>query len=128
MSFLARRSFHAVGRSARQIHSSTPHRSYNSEQQALQHHASETTNLWRKISYLVCIPAIAVCVAWVYNSEVEHKAHLDHLRAENGGVLPEALGYDYLNKRGKPFPWGMNSLFFNPHVSYGVFPCILMFH
>jgi Cytochrome c oxidase subunit VIa len=59
---------------------------------------------------------VAVCVAWVYNAEVEHKAHLDHIKAENGGVLPELPGYDYLNKRAKPFPWGMNSLFFNPHV------------
>jgi len=117
MSFLARPSFRAVSRSARRIHSATPHHSYISEQEALQHHASDTTELWRKISYFVCVPAIAVCVAWVYNAEVEHNAHLDHLRAENNGVLPEVPGYDYLNKRGKPFPWGMNSLFFNPHAN-----------
>jgi hypothetical protein len=40
MSFLARRSFRAVSRSARQIHSATPYRTYLSEQEALQHHAS----------------------------------------------------------------------------------------
>lgn len=74
------------------------------------------------VCYITGTAPVAVCVAWVYNAEVEHKAHLDHLKAENDGVLPEAPGYEYLNKRGKPFPWGMNSLFFNPHVSYGLFP------
>lgn len=80
------------------------------------------------VTHITDTVLVVVCVAWVYNAEVEHKAHLDHLRAENGGVLPEAPSYDYLNKRGKPFPWGMNSLFFNPHVSHGAFPYILMFH
>jgi cytochrome c oxidase subunit 6a len=117
MSFLAHRSFGALSRSSRRIHSATPYRNYISEQEALQHHAAETTGLWRKISYFVCIPAIAVCVAWVYNAEVEHNAHLDHIRAENDGQLPDPPAYEYLNKRAKPFPWGMNTLFFNPHAN-----------
>jgi len=64
-------------------------------------------------------------MAWVYNAEVEHNAHLDHLRAENNGALPEAPDYEYLNRRQKPFPWGTNSLFFNPHVSYRALPYLL---
>ncbi|KAH9487039.1 Cytochrome c oxidase subunit 13, mitochondrial [Psilocybe cubensis] len=90
---------------------------YLQEDKALTHHAQETTDLWRKISFYVCIPAIAVCVAWVYNAEVEHAAHIEHLKHENGGELPETPLYDYLNRRSKPFPWGNNSLFFNPKVN-----------
>ncbi|RDB29218.1 Cytochrome c oxidase subunit 6A, mitochondrial [Hypsizygus marmoreus] len=118
MSLLARNAIRAAGRSSRQVrsYSSTQaYRNYIAEQEALSHHATDTTNLWRKISYFVCVPAIAVCVAWVYNAEAEHKHHLDHLRAEHDGHLPEGPAYEYLNRRGKPFPWGMNSLFFNPH-------------
>ncbi|KAF5385253.1 hypothetical protein D9615_001453 [Tricholomella constricta] len=120
MSFLARNAARAVGRPARQVRSytSTPaYRSYAAKQEALEHHAAGTTDLWRKISYFVCFPGIAVCIAWVYNAEVEHRAHLAHLRAENDGKLPDAPAYEYLNKRGKPYPWGMNSLFFNPHTN-----------
>ena len=42
---------------------------------------------------------------------------LESSQEEHGGELPPVPEYPYLNKRGKPFPWGMNSLFFNPHVS-----------
>ena len=69
-----------------------------------------------KATFSILCP-VAVCCAWVYNAELEHKHHLDHLRAENDGHLPEVPGYEYMNRRNKPFPWGMNSLFFNPHVS-----------
>jgi len=31
--------------------------------------------------------------------------------------LPDIPDYEYMNKRVKPFPWGMNTLFFNPHVN-----------
>ncbi|KDR84878.1 hypothetical protein GALMADRAFT_149419 [Galerina marginata CBS 339.88] len=83
----------------------------------LQVHAAEASDLWRKISFYVCVPAIAVCVAWVYNAEVEHAAHVEHIKEENGGELPETPAFDYLNRRSKPYPWGANSLFFNPHAN-----------
>ncbi|KAG5342164.1 hypothetical protein C0989_005345 [Termitomyces sp. Mn162] len=120
MSLVARNALRAVRRPACQVRSYTStsaRASYAAERQAIEHHAFETTDLWRKISYFVCFPAIAVCVAWVYNSEIEHKHHLDHLRAENDGRLPEIPAYEYMNRRGKPYPWGMNSLFFNPEVN-----------
>jgi len=60
---------------------------------------------------------VTVCIAWVYNAEAEHAAHVAHIKEEHGGELPETPGYDYMNRRSKPFPWGVNSLFFNPHVS-----------
>ncbi|KAG6885846.1 hypothetical protein C0993_008809 [Termitomyces sp. T159_Od127] len=120
MSFRARNALRAIRRPACQVRSyasTSPRAAYLAETEAVERHAAETTDLWRKISYFVCLPAIAVCVAWVYNSEVEHKHHLDHLRAENDGKLPEVPAYEYLNRRSKPYPWGMNSLFFNPEAS-----------
>ncbi|KAH8102532.1 cytochrome C oxidase subunit [Cristinia sonorae] len=89
---------------------------YHEKQAALSSHAAETTELWRKISFYVCLPGIVVAALWVRNVEAEHAEHAHHLRAENDGHLPEPPRYDYLNKRTKPFPWGANSLFFNPHV------------
>jgi cytochrome c oxidase subunit 6a len=117
---LSRNAVRAVARSSRQTRAfgtSQATHNYIAEQKAVEHHAAETTDLWRKISIYVCMPAIAVCVAWTYNAETEHKAHLDHLRHENDGHLPEVPAYEYMNRRGKPFPWGMNSLFFNPHAN-----------
>ena len=60
-------------------------------------------------------PAIAT-IAWVNNVEAEHAAHIEHEKHENGGELPAIPAYEYMNKRQKPFPWGMNSLFYNPKV------------
>ena len=56
------------------------------------------------------------CYFWVQKVETEHAEHQEHLKAENDGHLPFPPSYDYLNVRAKPFPWGPNSLFFNPHV------------
>lgn len=67
---------------------------------------------------------VAVCVAWVYNAEAEHAAHIEHIKEENGGELPETPAYDYLNRRSKPFPWGPNTLFFNPHVRFKFGPIL----
>ncbi|PCH33861.1 mitochondrial cytochrome c oxidase subunit VIa [Wolfiporia cocos MD-104 SS10] len=88
------------------------------KQAALQSHAAETANLWRRISYYVCLPAIAVTALWVRNLENEHEEHIEHVKAEHGGELPEVPAYEYLNRRvSGPFPWGPNSLFFNPKVN-----------
>ncbi|KAJ7103630.1 X15341 cytochrome C oxidase subunit [Mycena belliarum] len=84
------------------------------EQHAIEHHALQTTDFWRKMSYYVCLPALAVFGTYVYNVEIEHAAHNEHLMAENDGKLPQPPRYEYLNKRNKPYPWGPNSLFFNP--------------
>ena len=77
-----------------------------------------------------------MCTLWTYRVEKEHHEHIEHIKHEHGGELPPVPEYDYLNKRGayyrlytpgesvsfiscttvKPFPWGNNSLFFNPEV------------
>jgi hypothetical protein len=53
---------------------------------------------------------------WTYKVEKEHAEHIEHEKHENGGQLPETPAYDHMNRRVKPFPWGNNSLFFNPEV------------
>lgn len=58
---------------------------------------SETTDLWRKISFFVCIPGIAVCALWTYKAEMAHKAHVAHEK-EHG---EERKVYDYMNMRTK---------------------------
>jgi len=92
MSFLARSVRVAARRSVprsrhytTELESIVPKQEWLVEQQAKEHHAAETTNLWRRISWYVCMPAIITCTAWVYNAEFEHNAHLEHLRAENDG-------------------------------------------
>ncbi|KAH9944139.1 mitochondrial cytochrome c oxidase subunit VIa [Epithele typhae] len=93
-------------------------KSYLEQQAATTAHAAETTAMWRKISYFVCFPAIAACALWVGQVEAEHEAHKHHLMEENGGKLPEPPAYEYLNRRASgPFPWGMNSLFYNSAVN-----------
>ncbi|KAF7320093.1 hypothetical protein MKEN_00793700 [Mycena kentingensis (nom. inval.)] len=86
---------------------------FAAEQHAIEHHALATTDFWRKMSYFVCLPALAVFGTYVYNVEIEHQAHNAHLMEENDGKLPQPPRFEYLNRRNKPFPWGMNSLFFN---------------
>ncbi|KAK0232995.1 cytochrome C oxidase subunit [Armillaria fumosa] len=128
MSFLARNAFRAVLR-PRYRGYSTAIEEYTSELvpntkspflaelQAVEHHGAETGELWRKISYYVCLPAIVACSAWVYKLEVAHGEHLEHLRHENDGKLPEPPAYEYLNRRVRPYPWGPNTLFFNASVN-----------
>lgn len=53
---------------------------------------------------------------WTYKVEKEHAEHVHHEKEANGGELPSIPEYEFLNRRVKPFPWGNNSLFFNPEV------------
>ncbi|KAJ3550951.1 hypothetical protein NM688_g4967 [Phlebia brevispora] len=115
MSMLLRRSLvRAVPRRA--FATDVAQTSYLEKQAALRSHAAETATMWRKISFYVCLPAIAVCTLWVVRVEKEHAEHEEHIKAEHGGELPAIPDYEYLNRRAKPFPWGPNSLFFNPKV------------
>ncbi|KAI0001922.1 X15341 cytochrome C oxidase subunit [Russula vinacea] len=110
-----------------------PSAEWVAKREAIKHHAAGTTALWRRIrfvlfeccalgaepfvSFFVCIPGAVAVTAWVRNVEAEHAEHEEHIKKENDGHLPEVPGYDYLNRRVKPYPWGPNSLFFNPHVN-----------
>ncbi|KLT38836.1 putative cytochrome C oxidase subunit, partial [Cutaneotrichosporon oleaginosum] len=84
---------------------------------AVKEHAKGTTKLWRNVSFFVCIPVTILGSAWTWKLEKEHHDHIEHLKHENGGELPVRPDYEYLNIRNKPFPWGMQALFFNPEVN-----------
>ncbi|CEQ42915.1 SPOSA6832_04793, partial [Sporobolomyces salmonicolor] len=57
--------------------------------QAIEHHAKDSAELWRKITYALAD---------------DHEHHLEHIKEENGGELPERIKYPYFNKREKDFP------------------------
>ncbi|KAF8140348.1 COX6A, subunit VIa of cytochrome c oxidase [Boletus edulis] len=117
MSLLARSS-RTAPRFVRALATNAPAGSqYFAQLNALREHAAHTTDLWRKISFYVAFPATFVTCAWVYSVESEHAAHEDPLIEENNGTLPQPPPYPYLNRRVKPFPWGSNSLFFNPRYN-----------
>ena len=94
---------------------------------------AESASLWRKISLYALIPggksavySIAMLThnsaivfgVYMYRVESAHHHHQEHIIEENDGQLPERPDYDYLNMKRKNFPWGQQSLFFNPKVNY----------
>ena len=81
-------------------------------------HAGKSAELWRKISLYVLIPGAVVLGAYMYKIESEHHAHHEHILEENDGQLPERPDYEYVNMKSRNFPWGQQSLFFNPKVDY----------
>ncbi|KAK9900032.1 mitochondrial cytochrome c oxidase subunit VIa [Cystobasidium minutum MCA 4210] len=85
--------------------------------QAQKEHAGGAADLWKKISFYVAIPLVAVGYVNSNNLMAEHEAHVEHIKEENGGELPERIVYPYMNKRDKEFPWGNNTLFYNPHAN-----------
>ncbi|PWN43751.1 mitochondrial cytochrome c oxidase subunit VIa [Ceraceosorus guamensis] len=87
------------------------------ERRHQEEHAAKSAELWRRIFYYVCIPGTIVLGIYIYGIEAEHIHHRDHEIEENGGQLPERTQYDYNNIRKKPFPWGNNSIFFNPKAN-----------
>ncbi|CAL1695274.1 unnamed protein product [Somion occarium] len=118
MSMLVRRSLRAIPR-ARGFATTAgdvTKTSYQEKQAALRAHAAETADMWRKISFYVCLPAIITAAFWVRNVEKEHEEHLEHAIHENKGKAPLPPAYEYLNRRAIEYPWGPNSLFFNPRV------------
>jgi len=63
-------------------------------------------DLWRKLSYVVAIPAVVVLTINTYLQVTNHP----HER-------PEFIPYEHMRIRTKRFPWGdgNKSLFHNPH-------------
>ncbi|KAI3405783.2 hypothetical protein KGF56_001390 [Candida oxycetoniae] len=81
------------------------------------HHSESITNLWKKMTYLVAIPAIllvSIPVAKVEMSHAEHRKHQRHLSDDEWPTQ-----YEYQNIRSKPFFWGDGdkTLFWNSDVN-----------
>ncbi|KAG0146923.1 hypothetical protein CROQUDRAFT_656718 [Cronartium quercuum f. sp. fusiforme G11] len=87
------------------------------EREAVRKHAAGSSELWRKITYYVGFPSVVLALLNAQRLANEHEAHLEHIKEENGGELPERIQYDYLNRRVKSFPWGNHTLFYNPRTN-----------
>ncbi|KAG8829928.1 Cytochrome c oxidase subunit 6A, mitochondrial [Serendipita sp. 400] len=102
-----------------------------SKKEAVKHHAAHTTSLWKNISIFACVPVIIGAGYYVYDLEQKHAAHKAEHPHEYIGSSPPTIRrsstnpskeYPYLNRRPRQFPWGPNSLFFNPHVQKDMTP------
>lgn len=71
---------------------------------------SAKVDLWRRLTYFVGFPAVAL---GMLNAYLAHKEHAEEPR-------PEFVPYEHLRIRRKQFPWGdgNHSLFHNPVTKY----------
>jgi cytochrome c oxidase subunit 6a len=88
---------------------------FNRERAAVKEHAAQTSDLWRKLSIYVVIPALCMSSANAYRLWCEHWEHKAH-----DIPMSEKPQYTYLNIRTKAFPWGdgNHTLFWNDKVNY----------
>ncbi|THV72506.1 hypothetical protein D6D27_09582 [Aureobasidium pullulans] len=74
---------------------------FNRERKAVKDHAAATSDLWRKLSIYVTIPALLIAGANAYVLWNEHWGHWEHMEP-----LEERPEYPYQNIRTKNFYWG----------------------
>ncbi|KAL9021860.1 MAG: hypothetical protein Q9185_000987 [Variospora sp. 1 TL-2023] len=88
---------------------------FNRERMAVKQHAAASSDLWRKLSLYVCIPALILAAINAKNLWDEHWEHWEHLPP-----LEERVEYPYMNIRTKKFFWGDGdkTLFWNDKVNY----------
>lgn len=81
------------------------------------HHSVGVTQLWKKITYIVAVPALILAAVPVINIEMKHAKHREHLRHIPDEEWP--VQYDYQNIRQKKFFWGDGdkTLFWNSDVN-----------
>ncbi|KAI9848510.1 MAG: Cytochrome c oxidase subunit 6A, mitochondrial [Sclerophora amabilis] len=95
--------------------SGTQNNAFNRERQAVKQHAADTSDLWRKLSIYVVVPALLIAGANAYNLWNEHWEHWEHMPP-----LEERPEFPYQNIRTKSFPFGNGdeTLFWNPKVNH----------
>ncbi|KAF2453030.1 cytochrome c oxidase subunit VIa-domain-containing protein [Lineolata rhizophorae] len=88
---------------------------FNRERAAVKAHAAATSDLWRKLSIYVVIPALLISGANAYRLWNEHWEHWEHMPP-----LEERPAYPYLNVRTKNYFWGDGdkTLFWNDKVNF----------
>ncbi|RVD90101.1 uncharacterized protein DFL_001076 [Arthrobotrys flagrans] len=88
---------------------------FTKEREAVKAHAAQSSELWRKLSLYVAIPALILSSINAYNLWNEHWEHESHLPPPE-----ERPQYPYLNIRVKRYPWGDGdkTLFWNDNVNY----------
>lgn len=81
------------------------------------HHSEAVTKLWKRITYLVAVPALIAAAIPVINIELKHAKHREHLRHMSDDEWP--VQYDYQNIRARKFFWGDGdkTLFWNSDVN-----------
>ncbi|XP_038663522.1 cytochrome c oxidase subunit 6A, mitochondrial-like [Scyliorhinus canicula] len=72
---------------------------------ASQAQGQQVGRLWKIMSFVVALPAVAVCMVNVFLG--------------NAHEPPEFVPFDHLRIRNKPFPWGdgNHTLFHNSHIN-----------
>ncbi|KAL1301514.1 hypothetical protein AAFC00_005757 [Neodothiora populina] len=88
---------------------------FNRERTAVKEHAAATSDLWRKLSIYVVVPAIAIASVNAYSLWTEHWEHVAHAPPKE-----EQPEYPYQNIRTKNFFFGDGdkTLFWNDKVNY----------
>ncbi|EPS36780.1 hypothetical protein H072_9574 [Dactylellina haptotyla CBS 200.50] len=88
---------------------------FTKERDAVKAHAAQSSELWRKLSLYVAIPALIISSINAYNLWNEHWEHESH-----APPMEERPQYPYLNIRNKKFPFGdgNKTLFWNDNVNY----------
>ena len=71
---------------------------------ATEDHAGGTTELWKKITWFVAVPAIIAATINTYIVEKEHFHHIEEKAKISDEDWPTQ--YEYQNVRSKPFFWG----------------------
>lgn len=81
------------------------------------HHSIGITALWKKITFFVAFPVVALTAIPVTKIELEHAKHREHLRHLPDEEWP--VQYDYQNIRAKKFFWGDGdkTLFWNSDIN-----------
>ncbi|CCG83049.1 Putative uncharacterized protein [Taphrina deformans PYCC 5710] len=104
---------------SRKFATSSVEPTFVAERNAVKHHAQETSDLWRKISIYVCIPALLIAGVNAYNLYTAHQEHVAHELAAQSEEDDETPEYPYQNIRTKNFFWGDGdkTLFWNEKVN-----------
>ncbi|KAH0565517.1 hypothetical protein GP486_001091 [Trichoglossum hirsutum] len=91
---------------------------FNRERAAVKAHATATSDLWRKLSLYVAIPALILSSINAYNLWTEHWEHWEH--EVHDQPMEERPEYSYQNIRLKNYPWGNGdkTAFWNDKVNY----------
>ncbi|KAK6457697.1 cytochrome c oxidase subunit VIa [Scheffersomyces xylosifermentans] len=81
------------------------------------HHSADITKLWKKITYIVALPAILLTAVPVINTELKHAEHREHLKHLSDEEWP--VQYEYQNIRTHKYFWGDGdkTLFWNSDVN-----------
>ncbi|KAG7194635.1 Cytochrome c oxidase polypeptide VIa [Scheffersomyces spartinae] len=83
-------------------------------------HSEGITNLWKKITYFVAFPVIALTALPIANVEMKHAKHREHQKHLSDEEWPTQ--YDYMNLRSRKFFWGDGdkTLFWNSDVNRNI--------